>query len=292
MATTVTITGSGTPFLAAGRAGAGVLVRHDSATIQIDAGRATVLRIAEAGVDLTELSAVLLTHHHSDHMLGMTDLVLTRWTIHGRQGCAPLPIYCPIGPAIDYLEHLFEYLEPDVQSRIGVSGYPIRPEPDVTGFEPSADDPVNVTTIGEIDVDAIAVDHGDLAPAVAYRLTTPDGVVVISGDTTICPQVETLAANADILVHEAFSSDLLHAAGQPASRIENLAHHHADARDVGELASRLDVPELVITHMVPSPQTPQTVAAFENAIRDGGYGGKLTISDDLYTTTLVSKEDT
>jgi ribonuclease Z len=245
--------------------------------------------MTEAGADLTNLSALLITHHHSDHLLGIADIVITRWAAHGPSGCPPLDMYCPAGPAVDFLEHLFDHLEPDIQSRIGVSGYPIRPEPDISTFEPTADEPVAVATIGDIDIQAVAVDHGDLEPAVAYRFTTPDGVIVISGDTTICPQLELFAAGADILVHEAFSSDMMLAAGQPPSRVENLAHHHADARDVGEMAGRLGVPELIITHMVPSPQTPEAIDTFERAIRAGGYAGNLTIADDLHTATIDSQ---
>ena len=39
--------------------------------------------------------------------------------------------------------------------------------------------------------------------AVAYRVTTPDGVVVVSGDTRVCDKVADLARGADVLVHEA-----------------------------------------------------------------------------------------
>lgn len=292
MSTIVTITGSGTPMVSPGRAGPGVLIRTDDTMLQIDAGRATTLRITEAGADLTQLSALLLTHHHSDHLLGIADIVLTRWAAHGKAGCPPLDVYCPAGPAVDYVEHLFERLEPDIESRTIVSGYPIRPEPAVTSFEPTTDSAVDVVTVGDIHIEAVAVDHGDLAPAVAYRFTTPDGTAVVSGDTTICPQLEWFASGADVLVHEAFSSDMMLAKGQPQSRVQNLAHHHADAREVGGLAARAGVPELIITHMVPSPQTPSEVETFERAIRTGGYTGNLTIAEDLHTTTIDPQGET
>ncbi|WP_420309180.1 MBL fold metallo-hydrolase [Streptomyces sp. YS-B37] len=67
MSTIATLTGTGVPYPDAGRAGAGVLVRHGRTCLQFDAGRATVLRLAEAKVGPAALSAVFLTHHHSDH---------------------------------------------------------------------------------------------------------------------------------------------------------------------------------------------------------------------------------
>ena len=53
MSTEVVITGSGVPHVAPGSAGPGVLVRHGNTALQFDAGRATSLRLAEAGTRST-----------------------------------------------------------------------------------------------------------------------------------------------------------------------------------------------------------------------------------------------
>jgi len=49
MTTEVILTGTGLPHPTPGRAGAGTLVRAGHVAVQFDAGRATVLRMAEAG---------------------------------------------------------------------------------------------------------------------------------------------------------------------------------------------------------------------------------------------------
>jgi len=263
MTTTVTITGSGTPLLAPERAGPGALIRHDDTLVQVDVGRATTLRLTEAG--LTSL---------------------TEWVQNGPQPYDPPPVHCPAGPAVDYLEHLFDHLGPDLESRRSVSGYPDDPHPRIVPFDVSTTGPIHVAEIGAISVDAALVDHGDLAPAVAYRFTTPDGVIVISGDTCACPAVEDLAQGADVLVHEVLSSALLAARGAPPSLIEKLAHHHTEAKALGALAARIDTPALVATHLVPPPVDADQQAVFEQAIREGGYTGNLTIAKDLHTTTL------
>ena len=79
MSTEIVITGTGVPHLAPGRAGPGVLIRCAGAAVQIDAGRATALRLCEAGTDPTQLDALLVTHHHSDHLTGPVDLLFARW---------------------------------------------------------------------------------------------------------------------------------------------------------------------------------------------------------------------
>lgn len=79
--------------------GPGVLVRHGRVALQFDAGRATVMRLAALGIDPAELAAVFVTHHHSDHLAGPTDLVLTRWLGFGDARDTPLPVVAPRGPS-------------------------------------------------------------------------------------------------------------------------------------------------------------------------------------------------
>jgi ribonuclease BN (tRNA processing enzyme) len=62
MATTVTLTGTGLPNVAPGRAGAGVFVKHNDIVLQFDAGRATCNRLIEAGLRLSNLTAVFITY--------------------------------------------------------------------------------------------------------------------------------------------------------------------------------------------------------------------------------------
>ena len=52
-----------------------------------------------------------------------------------------------------------------------------------------------------ISVEAVRVHHEPVREAVAFRITTTAGVVVIS--VTVCDEVLDLALGADVLVHEA-----------------------------------------------------------------------------------------
>ena len=285
MATSVMITGSGIPLPSPGRAGAGALVRHDDTLIQVDAGPATLFRLTEAGVDITRLASLVITHHHSDHLMGIPDLVLTRWIRNGERPCPPLPIHCPAGHAVDYVASLFHNLQPDIEARIGLAGFPDRPDPTVHPFEPR-ESPTAVATFGEVLVESVLVEHGGVRPAVAYRFSAPDGVVVVSGDTRACDAVEDLAAGADILVHEVLSSAKLIELGLPRRRVERLGRLHAEAPTLGALAARAGVAQLVLTHLMPAPEGPGDEAALVEAIRSGGYDGSVTVASDLHTAKI------
>jgi len=255
MATDIVITGTGFPVPDPKRAGPGVLIRAANLNLQFDAGRSTTQRIVEAEVPLVDLTAFFATHHHSDHLLGLADLVLARWMRNGARAYRAPAVHCPAGPAVEFVERLLEPLELDLASRREVSGYPDDPHPQIVAFDAPESGPVRVAEVGGMSIDAASVDHGDLAPAVAYRFTTPDGVIVISGDTCACEAVEELAAGADILVHEVFAASLLTARGLNPSRIENLGHHHTEAIGLGSMAARLETPLLVTTHMIPAPES-------------------------------------
>ncbi|KVC80211.1 hydroxyacylglutathione hydrolase [Burkholderia ubonensis] len=74
------------------------LVSDGSEAIAVDPGEAAPVRraLSERGWRLT---AILLTHHHADHVGGVTDL------IDGRPDDAPLAVYGPAGEEIGVVTH-------------------------------------------------------------------------------------------------------------------------------------------------------------------------------------------
>lgn len=284
MATSVTITGTGTPEGRPERAGAGVLVRSGDVALQFDAGRGTVMRLAGAGQQLTGLDALFITHHHSDHIVGVPDLVMTRWLDDvQRLGQPDLPIYAPNGEAADILERMLDIWQNEIAMRQLHTRRPNRPGTDVRRFVPSKAGPVFVAQFGEVAVSAISVEHDPVVPAVGYRIDTPDGSVVISGDTGVCRQIAELSRGVDVLVHEAIREEGL--AGV-VSDPDALLAYHSECSQIGSMAQQAGVKQLVLTHLVPSPDTPEEVAAFETDVRRGGYRGDLVVADDLTTVRL------
>ena len=200
MSTTVTITGTGTPLATADRAGAGVLVTHGDTHLQFDAGRATVTRLLAAGSSPAALTALFLTHYHSDHLIGLQDVVLSHWTMDVYDEFSSFELFAPNGHTTDFCEKMLDIWHEDLSVR---SLHNMRaPQPKMTlhGFDAPAT-PEVVWSNGDVRVLAGEVRHEPIENAVGYRVETPDGVIAISGDTRVCDEVAALAKGADIVVY-------------------------------------------------------------------------------------------
>lgn len=283
--TTVTLTGTGIPHPSPGRAGAGVLVRHGDTVLQFDAGRATVLRLAEAGTGPHELSALFVTHVHSDHLVDLADVVMTRWIQGTLHPSGPLPIIAVDGRATRFVERMLDPYVDDIAVRVE-HVQERGPELDVHPISATST-PTEVwrTDDGTVVVEAVAVHHEPVCEAVAYRVTTPAGRVVVSGDTRVCDEVRDLASGADVLVHEAcrvtVMAELI--AGTP---FEQIFDYHADTVALGAMAESAGVDHLLLTHLIPPPNDEAGEQAFADDVRAGGYSGRLTVGRDLISVEI------
>ena len=282
MSTSVTITGTGCPIPDANRAGPGVLVRHDDIILQFDAGRSTVQRLAGADVWIPDLTAVFITHHHSDHLTGLADVVLTHWVMDRTDVAPPLPIIAPVGPSATYVSTLLDGWDDDIKVRAAHARRNTRPGIELTAFE-IPDSPTEVWRSGDVVVSAGQVRHEPCPNSVGYRVDTPDGSVAITGDTRVCDEVAELAEGVDVLVYEAMRFAFYD--GMPPHRTF-VRDYHADTFLIGKQAAELGVSKLVLTHMIPPPNTDEDRQGFVDDIREGGYRGEVVVADDLYTTAV------
>jgi ribonuclease Z len=255
-------------------------VRHGDVALQFDAGRSTVLRLMEAGTPPHALTAVFLTHVHSDHVVGLPDLAMTRWIQQQLVRSGPLVVVAPEGVAARFVRRMLEPYDDDLQLRVEhVGATPI--EVALRPFDvPAAPAVVWTSDDGRVRVLAVSVHHEPVPEAVAFRVETPDGIVVISGDTRVCAEVEQLSVGADVLVHEACRTSAL-APVIAGTVFETIFSYHADTVELGAMAARAGVPHVVLTHLIPPPESPADAGAFAKDLRDGGYQGRVTVGEDL-----------
>lgn len=278
--THVVLTGTGVPHAAPGRAGAGVMIKHEDTVLQFDAGRGTVLRVIEAGVQPTDITAVFVTHYHSDHVMDLPDVVITHWVQQQMKKTSPLQIIAPAGPATRFVSRMMDAFDDDIHVRREHTGAP-DPRFEAQSFVPTFT-PAEVwrSVDGVVVVEAVAVHHEPVEAAVAYRITTPNGVVVVSGDTRACDEVFSMAEGCDVLVHEACRKQSMIDSIR-GTVFETIFDYHADSVAVGELAQKYNVKHLVLTHLIPQPHSEREAEKFADDVRKGGYTGRVTVGNDL-----------
>lgn len=203
-----------------------------------------VQAVKEAGLDAMSqenLRIAFLTHIHSDHTLGLADLINTPWVL-GRE--EPLQIYGPKGVE-DLVNHTLLAYQGDIKLRAEGT----QPSND-TGWKAEVFEitPGIIFEDGIVTVTAFPVCHGQITPSYGFRFDTPDRVIVISGDTTYCPGLIEAAKGADVLVHEVYSE----AGFETLPEDWKIYHsaHHTSASDLARIANEVRPGLLVLSHLI------------------------------------------
>ncbi|MEY9893148.1 ribonuclease BN (tRNA processing enzyme) [Catenulispora sp. MAP5-51] len=162
--------------------------------------------------------------------------------------------------------------------------------PDPGGSPPRLSAPIPVWRDGDVTVTATLVDHHPTAPAFAYRFDTPDGSVVVSGDTTVSENLIDLARDTDYLVHEVIDTEFVDrvVGTLPPAQAGPLRAHllgsHTTIEQVGAaVAEPARARNLVLTHLVPADNP---LERWHLAQR--GYSGRVTVAADLRAITVGS----
>ena len=271
----IVLTGTGTPIPDPHRAGPSTLVRAGDTQLLVDAGRGVVMRLAGALTGPPALSAVLITHLHSDHVCALNDVITTHWVLS--QENATLQIYGPVGTT-QFVERQMHALEPDIGYRIEHHEFlNDGPQYEVTDLEPG--DSFSVNDVG---VTTAATEHSPVKPTIGFRLEHDGSIAALVGDTLPCDGVDELARGADAYVQTALRRDLLEPI--PMQGVQDILDYHSSVVDAARTAARVGAKRLVLTHMVPAPtpdQYPDWVArAAEH------FDGEIVIGDDLTTVTI------
>jgi ribonuclease BN (tRNA processing enzyme) len=313
MATEVVLLGTaGAPMPVAGRAGIASALIVNERIFVIDCGRGAPSAFVDAGLDFRCLEAVFVTHLHADHVGDIPGMLLYPWGVRtGDRGpLPPILVYGPASPGAlpsggntlhpettihperaapgtsdlvhnilaGYAYHLnvmpLDATMPDAGRLVRAVDILVPPTHDG-----EAQQPVVVMDDADVVVTAIVVTHGHVTPALAYRFDTPDGSVVFSGDTTVNLDLIALAHGADALVHCVADLRFLESHGTTGAELERMARLHTDVTEVGGVAQRARVNELILTHYLPAE--PGAISEAEWAVRAGQtFTGTTTAGRD------------
>ncbi len=276
----VTLLGTGSPMPSPDRAGPATLISAGDEHYLVDAGRGVLMRLAAAGLGAPNLTAVLLTHLHSDHITDLNDVITTRWVMTFVP--TPLTIVGPVGTKA-VVDHIVASLEPDM-------GYRIAHHADLDG--PPRIDVIEVTegpihlpgqSNGNVAIRCALTDHKPVEPSVAFRFDHDGVSVVTAGDTVPCPGLDSLCDGADALVHTVIRKDII--ANLPMQRIKDTLDYHSSPEEAAQTATRGGVGTLVLTHYVPPIPTGSSGDDWK-ALASEHFSGVVELGDDLHRVEI------
>jgi ribonuclease BN (tRNA processing enzyme) len=239
---TVTFAGSGDAFGSGGRYQACIHLRgsESTAAVLLDCGATSLSALKRLGLDPAEISAVFVSHLHGDHFGGLPFLILDG---QFSRRTRPLSIAGPPGTAgrlTDAMECLFP----------GSSAVSRRFRVQVTELNPGT-----AATVSGVTVRAWEADHPSGAPALLLRVRLAGKTIAYTGDTGWTDALVDVAADADLLIAEAYCAD------------KNVPYHLRLA-DLDSHRDRLRAGRIILTHMSADMVGYQHETPFERA-RDG-----------------------
>jgi ribonuclease Z len=274
----VTLLGSGGPSTSPTRFGASTLVEAGEEKLVFDVGRGAIIRLEQINTPLSNIT-VFLTHLHSDHMNGLSDLWSVSYITHTfRQ--TPLEIYGPSG-IVNVTSGIQTAYKSDIDIRSseyaakGIDFYPSGATFNATEVKQEGE----IFNRGGVKVTAIKVEHG-AGISFAYRVDYAGRSVVISGDTNLSKNLMKKSKGVDLIIHEVMAVDEKKLAG--STLLQDVLTGHTSPEDAGSLFHEVNPKMAVFNHLILVGVTPEML---EMRTRKT-YSGPLMIGQDLMTFNI------
>jgi ribonuclease BN (tRNA processing enzyme) len=298
---------AGGPPLRVDRSEPATLLIVDGRPYLIDCGIGTIGRLLQAHIASEDIRTIFFTHLHADHDLGLADVMENDFfrlnAISSRQ---TVDIYGPpqtkelVDAAFRYITFGFTAFaaEPGAIRAGLVNGEIQSPfvAHEIQGegvvFQ---DDNIRVTAAENTHYTLMAPQSRRQMKSYSYRVETPHGTIVFTGDTGPSDAVVRLAKGADVLISEV--QDLEEATkfvnrtaaqnhwppGRAAAMVAHFRQAHLDESEVGEMAAKAQVKAVVLYHY-----TPPDPAAYVKSVK-AHFSGPVFAPADLDQYCLAEK---
>ena len=271
--TKIVLLGTGMPRPDPDHSGPATAILVGTRVFLFDAGPGIERQLRAANLPINGVTALFVTHLHSDHTLGIPDLIFTSWVM-GRR--APFPAYGPHGLKA-MIDHIVAAWAEDIDVRTNGLEHQSRDGYRVTVHEIA---PGVVYDSAGVTIRAIPVLHGSWKEAYGFRIDTPDRSIVISGDTRPSDALRSAARGVDVLIHEVYPAAKLAPESRPGGEDwpRYMQSFHTSDVELGRIAAAANPKLLILDHIVRMGGTDADLLA---GIRKGGFGGRTVIGKDL-----------
>ncbi len=268
------------------------LLMHGAMPILVDCGEGAMGQLVRAGVEFRDVDHLFLTHHHFDHIGSLFACLGLNMMIQRR---VPLNIYGPAGTKA-IVDGLCDACDVPNAIGYGVPGQQLPHPRDFTNVQEIS--PGDEVELGGLRVSCCENTHyrdedefgTEGYISLSLRFDMPDRSIVLTGDTGPCRALEALARGADLMIGELMDIDITMQRVRarnpevPDERLQmigkHLSKHHIGAEELGQLAERAGVKEVVAVHLAPGIATPDTAGKYVERVR-AVYSGRFSIGKDL-----------
>ena len=228
-----------------------LVVQGKKSAVLIDCAGSPVQRLLKTGIALDSIDHVILTHHHPDHIYGISIFLLDRW-LTGRKKVLHIYGLAETLRATRAMMRAFEWTRWFEFGFFPVEFHRIPPRPHGA-----------LIATSEFSISTTPTQH--LLPTVAVRVESHASrrAITYSSDTEVCDAVARLARGSAILFHE-------------ATTLRSAVGGHASAHQAGAQAKRADVRKLVLVHLPPKCDVKKWRAAAQK-----GFGGQVVVGKDF-----------
>ncbi|MFY8203904.1 MAG: MBL fold metallo-hydrolase [Sediminibacterium sp.] len=245
--TKLILLGTGTPFADPTKSGPSLAIVVNNTSYIVDCGPGVVRRAAEASklgfpsLEAAQLKTLFITHLHSDHTIGLADIILTPAVLDRN---APIRIYGPVGSK-KMTDDLMSAYKEDIAIRInGLE------KGDAIAYQVYTNEikEGQIYKDSNLTVTAFNVQHGQWDNAFGFVFQTKDKKIVISGDCTYSENLIKYAKDCDILVHEVYSDAGLKKRTQRWQDYHST--FHTSTYQLADIANQVKPKLLILNHQL------------------------------------------